>query len=105
MVSQFQLPFHSIPSDASRAFHSGNQKLEREDSLQLLHARLQYLLQGLENLYMLEAVFQEYQKLKLLAKIPGIYVPILYQPVYSSNGELIEIKPISTDIEIRPKIS
>ncbi len=37
-------------------------------------------------------------KLKMLAKIPGIYVPSLYQPEYSSDGTLLGVNPIFTDL-------
>ncbi len=37
-------------------------------------------------------------KLKNLARIPGIYVPQLYIPKYTSNGTLKAIQPIQTDI-------
>ncbi len=38
------------------------------------------------------------EKLRVLAKVPGVYVPILYKPSYNSNNELIEIQPIDGDI-------
>ncbi len=37
-------------------------------------------------------------KLKTLSKIPGIYVPILYEPKYDSNGELIDIQSKYEDV-------
>ena len=39
-----------------------------------------------------------YQVLCELSKIPGIYIPILYEPKYSSDGELINIEPVEQDI-------
>ncbi|AAQ00912.1 MULTISPECIES: B12-binding domain-containing radical SAM protein [Prochlorococcus] len=38
------------------------------------------------------------EKLKALAQVPGIYVPIFYQPQYNCSGELIGITPTSPDI-------
>ena len=38
------------------------------------------------------------KKLKILSKIPGIYVPSLYIPKYQSNGEFIGIEPKDSDI-------
>jgi len=38
------------------------------------------------------------KKLRFLSKIPGIYVPMLYEPKYGSNGELIETEPKYDDV-------
>nr|WP_269622041.1 radical SAM protein [Prochlorococcus marinus] len=39
-----------------------------------------------------------FNKLKELAQIPGIYIPIFYQPQYDNNGKLLTIKPITHEI-------
>ena len=36
--------------------------------------------------------------LRNLAQIPGIYIPSLYAPKYSIDGQLIEIEPIEANI-------
>ncbi len=38
------------------------------------------------------------EKLKSLAEIPGIYIPSLYAPKYTSDGSLIAIEPIYAEI-------
>ncbi len=38
------------------------------------------------------------EQLKECAKLPGIYVPQFYKPIYDSNGDLITISPINEDI-------
>lgn len=38
------------------------------------------------------------EKLKILAQVPGIYVPVLYEAIYESTGQLKEIVPIHSDI-------
>ena len=36
--------------------------------------------------------------LRILCQIPGIYIPSLYSPKYSNNGELLKVEPIAEDI-------
>ena len=37
-------------------------------------------------------------QLRHLAKVPGVYVPGLYSPRYSSDGELLAVEPIEADL-------
>ncbi len=39
-----------------------------------------------------------YEIFKALAQIPGIYIPSLYKPIYTKEGDLININPIHSDI-------
>ncbi len=41
---------------------------------------------------------EKYFRLKELAKIPGIYIPSFYKPIYNSDGQLLSIKTIENDI-------
>ena len=38
------------------------------------------------------------KKLEVLAQVPGIYIPSLYEPKYTADGELIGIRPINNEI-------
>ncbi len=42
--------------------------------------------------------YSRQDRLKVLARIPGIYIPSLYMPLYSSDGDLIAIEPINNEI-------
>ncbi len=41
---------------------------------------------------------QRTERLEYLAQIPGIYIPSLYEPQYSPEGNLIGVKPLTTAI-------
>ncbi len=38
------------------------------------------------------------EKFQILAQIEGVYIPSLYTPIYSSDGQLVAIKTIGSDI-------
>ena len=38
------------------------------------------------------------ERLRQLAQVPGVYIPALYRPRYSSDGDLLAVEPIETTI-------
>ena len=38
------------------------------------------------------------ERLRALARVPGVYVPALYAPRYTSEGELLAIEPLDSDL-------